>query len=252
MELSLFAAGLGVCHVPVIDERSHVMGVVTPYELLNVIERNQSDFIRSLMSMRVSDVVHPVPLMSVEDEIDEVVRAVLDDQCRCAILIDSAGQPVAVVSGYDALRLTLSIDELSRIMADTPISALSGKVKVLPFETTVRQAVTALVANKGEAMVIEQTDFAVTSSSLVAALLSPKDLLRSVRRSDEVLDSYLVYENEALVKMPVMGGDKSLKEAIRFVSDAKVEVLRLDNGGFVTLGSVIRFVQDRLRGLRSA
>ncbi len=252
LELSLWFSGLQVCHVPVIDERARFIGVVTPQDVLNVIERNQTDMVKSLLSIGVSEVAHPVPLLSLDDQIDEVVSKVLEDQCKCGVMLDSSGQPAAIVSCYDALKLALAVEGLSESLAEMPISAVTSRVKVLPFETTVRQAITALVSYSGEPLVIEQTDFAVTSRSLLSSILSPKSIPKLLRGYEEVLDSYLVYENDALVRVPVISNDRSLDEVIRLLADAKAEILRVENGGYVTIRHLIELVRNRLRALATA
>jgi hypothetical protein len=125
-------------------------------------------------------------------------------------------------------------------------------VKVLPFETTVRQAITALVSYSGEPLVIEQTDFAVTSRSLLSSILSPKAIPKLLRREEEVLDSYLVYENDALVRAPVISNVMSLVEVIRLLADAKAEILVVENKGYVTIRNLIELVRNQLRALSAA
>jgi predicted transcriptional regulator len=252
LELSLWFSGLQVCHVPVIDERARVIGVITPLEVLDVIDRNRTDLVKSLLSIRVSEVVHPAPLLALDDPVDEVVLRVLGDRCKCGVMLDSNGQPVAIISCYDVLKLALGVEGLSESLAEIPVSAVTSKVKVLPLETTVRQAITALVSYSGEPLVIEQTDFAVTSRSLLGSILSPKAIPKLLRGDEEVLDSYLVYENDALVRAPVIPNDKSLAEVIRLVADAKAEILRVENNGYVTVRNLIELVRNRLRALANA
>jgi predicted transcriptional regulator len=252
LELSLWFSGLQVCHVPVIDERTRVIGVITPHDVLHVIERNQTDIVRSLLSIRVSEVAHPVPLLSLDDPVDEVVLRVLDDQCKCGVMLDSNGQPVAIISCYDVLKLALGVEGLSESLAEIPVGAVASKVKVLPFETTVRQAITALVSYLGEPLVIEQTDFAVTSRSLLSSILSPKAIPKLLKGDEEVLDSYLVYENDALVRVPVISNGRSLVEVIRLLADAKAEILVVENKGYVTIRNLIELVRNQLRALSTA
>jgi len=252
LELSLWFSGLQACHIPVIDERARVIGVIAPHDVLHVIERNQTDLVKSLLSIRASEVAHPAPLLALDDPVDEVVLRVLDDQCKCGVMLDSFGQPVAIVSCCDALKLALAVEGLSESLAEIPASAVTSKVKVLPFETTVRQAITALVSYSGEPLVIEQTDFAVTSRSLLSSILSPKAIPKLLRGDEEVLDSYLVYENDALVRAPVIPNDRSLSEVIRLVADAKAEILRVENNGYVTVRNLIELVRNRLRALANA
>jgi len=249
LELSLWISGLQAFHIPVIDERSRVLGVVTPLDVLNVIERNQTNFVKSLLSIGASEVAHPAPLLASDDPIDEVVLRVLGDRYGCGVVLDSSGQPLAVISFYDALKLALSIEGLSKNLAEIPVGAVASKTKVLPFETTIRQAVTALVSYSGEPLVIEQTDFAVTSRSLLNSILSPRAIPALLKRGEEILDSYLVYENDAHVRVPAISSSKSLAEVIKLVSDAKLEILRVENGGYVTAGSLIELVRNRLSAL---
>jgi CBS domain. len=249
LELSLWISGLQAFHIPVIDERSRVLGVVTPLDVLNVIERNQTNFVKSLLSIGASEVAHPAPLLASDDPIDEVVLRVLGDRYGCGVVLDSSGQPLAIISFYDALKLALSIEGLSKNLAEIPVGAVASKTKVLPFETTIRQAVTALVSYSGEPLVIEQTDFAVTSRSLLNSILSPRAIPALLKRGEEILDSYLVYENDAHVRVPVISSSKSLAEVIKLVSDAKLEILRVENGGYVTAGSLIELVRNRLSAL---
>jgi len=249
LELSLWISGLQAFHIPVIDERSRVLGVVTPLDVLNVVERNQTNFVKSLLSIGASEVAHPAPLLASDDPIDEVVLRVLGDRYGCGVVLDSSGQPLAVISFYDALKLALSIEGLSKNLAEIPVGAVASKTKVLPFETTIRQAVTALVSYSGEPLVIEQTDFAVTSRSLLNSILSPRAIPALLKRGEEILDSYLVYENDAHVRVPVISSSKSLAEVIKLVSDAKLEILRVENGGYVTAGSLIELVRNRLSAL---
>ena len=98
-------------------------------------------------------------------------------------------------------------------------------------------------------MVIEQTDFAVTSRSLLNSILSPRAIPALLKRGEEILDSYLVYENDAHVRVPAISSSKSLAEVIKLVSDAKLEILRVENGGYVTAGSLIELVRNRLSAL---
>jgi len=249
LELSLWISGLQAFHIPVIDERSRVLGVVTPLDVLNVVERNQTNFVKSLLSIGASEVAHPAPLLASDDPIDEVVLRVLGDRYGCGVVLDSSGQPLAIISFYDALKLALSIEGLSKNLAEIPVGAVASKTKVLPFETTIRQAVTALVSYSGEPLVIEQTDFAVTSRSLLNSILSPRAIPALLKRGEEILDSYLVYENDAHVRVPVISSSKSLAEVIKLVSDAKLEILRVENGGYVTAGSLIELVRNRLSAL---
>jgi predicted transcriptional regulator len=252
LELSLWFSGLQVCHIPVIDERARVIGVITPHDVLHVIERNQTDIVRSLLSIRVSEVVHPAPLLALDDPVDEVVLRVLGDRCKCGVMLDSNGQPVAIISCYDVLKLALGVEGFSESLAEIPASAITSKVKVLPFETTVRQTITAFISYSGEPLVVEQTDFAVTSRSLLSAILSPKAIPKLLRSDEEVLDSYLIYENDALVRVPVIPNYKSLAEVIRLVADAKAEILRVENHGYVTVRNLIELVRNRLRTLANA
>jgi len=252
LELSLWFSGLQVCHIPVIDERARVIGVITPHDVLQVIERNQTDIVRSLLSIGVSEVAHPVPLLSLDDPVDEVVLRVLDDQCKCGVMLDSNGQPVAIISCYDVLKLALGVEGLSERLAEIPVGAVASKVKVLPFETTVRQAITALVSYSGEPLVIEQTDFAVTSRSLLSSILSPKAIPKLLRGDEEVFDSYLIYENDALVRVPVISNGRSLVEVIRLLADAKAEILVVENKGYVTIRNLIELVRNQLRALSTA
>ena len=249
LELSLWISGLQAFHIPVIDERSRVLGVVTPLDVLNAIERNQTNFVKSLLSIGASEVAHPAPLLASDDPIDEVVLRVLGDRYGCGVVLDSSGQPLAIISFYDALKLALSIEGLSKNLAEIPVGAVASKTKVLPFETTIRQAVTALVSYSGEPLVIEQTDFAVTSRSLLNSILSPRAIPALLKRGEEILDSYLVYENDAHVRVPVISSSKSLAEVIKLVSDAKLEILRVENGGYVTAGSLVELVRNRLSAL---
>jgi len=252
LELSLWFSGLQVCHIPVIDERARVIGVITPHDVLQVIERNQTDIVRSLLSIGVSEVAHPVSLLSLDDSVDEVVLKVLDDQCKCGVMLDSNGQPVAIISCYDVLKLALGVEGLSERLAEIPVGAVASKVKVLPFETTVRQAITALVSYSGEPLVIEQTDFAVTSRSLLSSILSPKAIPKLLRGDEEVFDSYLIYENDALVRVPVISNGRPLVEVIRFLADAKTEILVVENKGYVTIRNLIELVRNQLRALSTA
>jgi predicted transcriptional regulator len=252
LELSLWFSGLQVCHIPVIDERARVIGVITPHDVLDVIDRSRTDLVKSLLSIRVSEVVHPAPLLSLDDPVDEVVLRVLDDQCKCGVMLDSNGQPVAIISCYDVLKLVLGVEGFSESLAEIPASAITSKVKVLPFETTVRQTITALVSYSGEPLVVEQTDFAVTSRSLLSAILSPKAIPKLLRGDEEVLDSYLVYENDALVRVPVISNGRSLVEVIGLLADAKAEILRVENDGYVTVRNLIEFIRNRLRALANA
>jgi len=249
LELSLWISGLQAFHIPVIDERPRVLGVVTPLDVLNVIERNQTNFVKSLLSIGASEVAHPAPLLASDDPIDEVVLRVLDDRCGCGVVLDSSGQPLAIISFYDALKMALSIEGLSKSLAEIPVGAVASKTKVLPFETTIRQAVTALVSYSGEPLVIEQTDFAVTSRSLLNSILSPRAIPALLKRGEEILDSYLVYESDAHVRVPVIPSSRSLAEVIRLVSDAKLEILRVENGGYVTASSLVELVRNRLSAL---
>jgi hypothetical protein len=125
-------------------------------------------------------------------------------------------------------------------------------VKVLPFETTVRQAITALVSYSGEPLIIEQTDFAVTSRSLLSSILSPKAIPKLLKGDEEVLDSYLVYENDALVRAPVISNGRSLVEVIKLLADAKAEILVVENKGYVTIRNLIELVRNQLRSLSTA
>jgi predicted transcriptional regulator len=252
LELSLWFSGLQACHIPVVDERARVIGVITPHDVLDVIERNQTDIVRSLLSIGVSEVAHPVPLLSLDDPVDEVVLRVLDDQCKCGVMLDSYGQPVAIISCYDVLKLALGVEGLSESLAEIPVGAVASKVKVLPFETTVRQAITALVSYSGEPLIIEQTDFAVTSRSLLGSILSPKAIPKLLKGDEEVLDSYLVYENDALVRAPVISNGRSLVEVIRLLADAKAEILVVENKGYVTIRNLIELVRNQLRALSTA
>jgi CBS domain-containing protein len=252
LELSLWFSGLHAFHIPVIDERARVIGVITPLDVLDVIDRSRTDLIRSLLSIGASEVAHPAPLLALDDPADEVVMRVLGGRCKCGVVLDSFGQPAAIVSCYDALQLALGVEGLSESLAEIPVSAVTGKVKVLPFETTVRQAITALVSYPGEPLVIEQTDFAVTSRSLLSSILSPKAIPKLLRGDEEVLDSYLVYENDALVRAPVIPNYKSLAEVIRLVADAKAEILRVENIGYVTVRNLIELVRNRLKALANA
>ena len=249
LELSLWISGLQASHIPVIDERSRVLGVVTPLDVLNAIERNQTNFVKSLLSIGASEVAHPAPLLASDDPIDEVVLRVLGDRYGCGVVLDSSGQPLAIISFYDALKLALSIEGLSKNLAEIPVGAVASKTKVLPFETTIRQAVTALVSYSGEPLVIEQTDFAVTSRSLLNSILSPRAIPALLKRGEEILESYLVYESDAHVRVPVISSSKSLAEVIRLVSDAKLEILRVESGGYVTAGSLVELVRNRLSAL---
>jgi len=252
LELSLWFSGLQVCHIAVIDERAQVIGAITPLDVLHVIERNQTDIVRSLLSIGVSEVAHPVPLLSLDDPVDELVLRVLGDRYKCGIMLDSNGQPVAIISCYDALKLALGVEGLSESLVEIPVGAVASKVKVLPFETTVRQAITALVSYSGEPLLIQQTDFAVTSRSLLSSILSPKAIPKLLKGDEEVLDSYLVYENDALVRVPVISNGRSLVEVIRLVADAKAEILRVENKGYITVRNLIVLVWDRLRALANA
>ena len=252
LELSLWFSGLQVCHVPVIDERARVIGVITPLDVLDVIDRSRTDLVKSLLSIRVSEVVHPAPLLALDDPVDKVVPRVLGDRCKCGVMLDSNGQPVAIISCYDVLKLALGVEGLSESLAEIPASAITSKVKVLPFETTVRQAITALVSYSGEPLVVEQTDFAVTSRSLLSSILSPKAIPKLLKGDEEVLDSYLVHENDALVRVPVISNGRSLVEVIRILADAKAEILRVENDGYVTVRNLIELVRNRLRALANA
>jgi len=252
LELSLWFSGLQVCHIPVIDERARVIGVITPLDVFYVIDRSRTDLVKSLLSIRVSEVVHPVPLLALDDPVDEVVLRVLDDRCKCGIMLDSNGQPVAIVSCYDALKLALGVEGLSESLAGIPVGAVTSKVKALPFETTVRQAITALVSYSGEPLLVEQTDLAVTSRSLLSAILSPKAIPKLLKGVEEVLDSYLVHENDALVRVPVISNGRSLVEVIGLLADAKAEILRVENNGYVTVRNLIEFIRNRLRALANA
>lgn len=249
LELSLWISGLQAFHIPVIDERSRVLGVVTPLDVLDVIERNQTNFVKSLLLIGASEVAHPAPLLTLDDPVDEVVLRVLNDRCGCGVVLDSSGQPLDIISLHDALKLALSIDGLSTSLAEIPVGAVASKTKVLPFETTIRQAVTALVSYSGEPLVIEQTDFAVTCRSLLNSILSTRTIPKLLKRGEEILESYLVYENDAHVRVPVISSSKSLAEVIRLVSDAKLEILRVENGGYVTAGSLVELVRNRLSAL---
>jgi hypothetical protein len=62
----------------------------------------------------------------------------------------------------------------------------------------------------------------------------------------------LVYENDALVRVPVIPNYKSLAEVIRLVADAKAEILRVENNGYVTVRNLIELVRNRLRTLANA
>jgi hypothetical protein len=196
--------------------------------------------------------VHPALLLALDDPVDELVLRVLGDRYKCGIMLDSNGQPVAIISCYDALKLALGVEGLSESLVEIPVGAVASKVKVLPFETTVRQAITALVSYSGEPLLIEQTDFAVTSRSLLSSILSPKAIPKLLRGEEEVLDSYLVYENDALVRVPVISNGRSLVEVIRLVADAKAEILRVENKGYITVRNLIVLVWDRLRALANA
>ena len=249
LELSLWISGLQAFHIPVIDERSRVLGVVTPLDVLNVIERNQTNFVKSLLSIVASEVARPIPMLTLDDPVDEVVLRVFNDRCGCGVVLDSSGWPLAIISFYDALKLALSIEGLSKSLAEIPVGAVASKTKVLPFETTIRQAVTALVSYSGEPLVIEQTDFAVTSRSLLNSILSPRAIPALLKRGEEILDSYLVYENDAHVRVPVISSSKSLAEVIKLVSDAKLEILRVESGGYVTASNLIELVRNHLSAL---
>jgi hypothetical protein len=148
--------------------------------------------------------------------------------------------------------LALGVEGLSERLAEIPVGAVASKVKVLPFETTVRQAITALVSYSSEPLVIEQTDFAVTSRSLLSSILSPKAIPKLLRGDEEVFDSYLIYENDALVRVPVISNGRSLVEVIRFLADAKTEILVVENKGYVTIGNLIELVRNQLRALSTA
>ena len=196
--------------------------------------------------------VHPALLLALDDPVDELVLRVLGDRYKCGIMLDSNGQPVAIISCYDALKLALGVEGLSESLVEIPVGAVASKVKVLPFETTVRQAITALVSYSGEPLVIEQTDFAVTCRSLLSSILSPKAIPKLLRGEEEVLDSYLVYENDALVRAPVVSTGRSLIEVINLVADAKAEILRVENGGYVTIMNLIELVRNQLRACANA
>jgi hypothetical protein len=77
--------------------------------------------------------------------------------------------------------------------------------------------------------------FAVTSRSLLSSILSPKAIPKLLRSDEEVLDSYLVYENGALVRAPLIPNGRSLFEVIRLLADAKAEILPVENNGYVTV-----------------
>ncbi len=94
LELSLWFSGLQVCHIPVIDERARVIGVITLHDVFYVIDRSRTDIVRSLLSIRVSEVVHPAPPLSLDDPVDEVVLRVLGDRCKCGVMLDSNGRAV--------------------------------------------------------------------------------------------------------------------------------------------------------------
>jgi hypothetical protein len=101
-------------------------------------------------------------------------------------------------------------------------------------------------------LVIEQTDFAVTSRSLLSSILSPKAIPKLLKGDEEVLDTYLVYESDALVRVPVISNGRSLSEVIRLVADAKAEILRVENNGYVTVSSLIELIKIQLRVLANA
>lgn len=247
LELALWLAGPRACSVIVTDGGSRVLGVATVLDLLKVIDLNGRNPAKALMSVLAGEVARPVPILRLGGRVQEGLFEVLESRERCGVLLDGDDKPIGVVSVLDVLNVLMGTDHLAGSLGDLPAHSASLRLRSLQSDADVRHAISALVARDGEPLAVGSSGFVVTAQSLAAAVLGPQRLREFVEDPDGVLGSYLLYEVRALVRPAVISREMRLRKAVQLMSDSGEQVLRLNDGSFVTACSIGDFFLERLR-----